>query len=670
MLIRRLQLNNFRQFKGKQTLDFSCDKDKNVTVLLGDNTFGKTTILQAFNWCLYGVADLNNADFLLNYDVASENAGIQKKSEVSVILELEHSNYEYSICRSQGYIDRSNEEWIPQPSKLEISYKEKEGNNKGLSKTVPQGKEQEVINSILPRSLSGYFFFDTERVSDISKRKDLAEAVKGLLGLTQVANARKHLGSEELKTTVLGYWYTHLDTKGEELAKTAKDKIDSLRAKIEQAEDDINNYEKELESLNNQKETTENILIENKNTAELQQRRQLLENELNQYTQSKKEAVQSLLTNYSNSAFMYYMLPLMDEAEKILVDAHLEDKGIRDMTESSIRDIIERGYCICGAKIEKNEDGTGNEAYQHILDELKYLPPASIGTEIQNYKELLNSDRHNISCFFQTIESEYKSIQQNQDEIIKREEEIESIDKTISGKANMKIYNDNLNQIKGKIKDFTAKKYYAENDINRYNDEIKSNQKTIDDLVISTSNNTKLIEYMAYAKNICDWIDEQYKTKENKIKNDLEAKVDTIFSEMYQGKRHVKIDDNYNVTLLSDVHGQEIASGESEGANRVKNFAFIAGLVDLAKEKATFGKGKKDSITWNNETYPLVMDAPFSNADEGHIKNISSVLPNVANQVIMFVMNKDWQYAKPVIEDRVGKYCTLKKISEVYTEIE
>ena len=55
------------------------------------------------------------------------------------------------------------------------------------------------------------------------------------------------------------------------------------------------------------------------------------------------------------------------------------------------------------------------------------------------------------------------------------------------------------------------------------------------------------------------------------------------------------------------------------------------------------------------------MDAPFSNADETHIKNISAVLPEVANQVIMFVMEKDWQYAESVMNVRVGKYCKLKK---------
>jgi len=150
----------------------------------------------------------------------------------------------------------------------------------------------------------------------------------------------------------------------------------------------------------------------------------------------------------------------------------------------------------------------------------------------------------------------------------------------------------------------------------------------------------------------------------------LQERVNDIFSRMYHGERRVQIDKQYHVTLFAQINGKEVVTGESEGLKRVKNFAFIAGLVDLAKEKATLGKTVVDSVSWENEAYPLVMDAPFSNADETHIKNISSVLPEVANQVIMFVMEKDWQYAESVMEVRVGKYCKLKKLSESCTEIE
>ena len=37
MLIKTLRMENFRQFRGTTKVDFSCDPEKNVTIILGDN---------------------------------------------------------------------------------------------------------------------------------------------------------------------------------------------------------------------------------------------------------------------------------------------------------------------------------------------------------------------------------------------------------------------------------------------------------------------------------------------------------------------------------------------------------------------------------------------------------------------------------------------------------
>lgn len=669
MLIKSITLHNFRQFKGKQKLEFSSDSQKNVTVLLGDNTFGKTTILQAFNWCLYGIADFpkdSNPDFLLNLEVSNELAGVQQKSEVYVELILEHKDMEYIILRKQPYVDRGYGNWTALQPQLTVSYKEG-----GITKQVREGEEQRIINSILPQSLSGYFFFDTERVSDISSRRDLSDAVRGLLGLAAVGNARKHLGSRTLKATAIGQWSASLDSSGDERARQAQDTIARETERMEALEREIESAEKELISLNAQKEKIAEILRDNQNTAELQRRKQVLESRLESERRELETCNKLFLDYFSNSAITYFMLPLMDQSEACLVNANVDDRGIRDITESSIRDIIKRRRCICGAEIEVSEDGkTGNSTYLHILEELRFVPPAHIGTAIQNFKQLLAADRRNTSLFYPTIEQKYKEIQKHRDTIASLEDEIARIDESIFGKENMGSYEADMNRIKENIKRMTEKKARCDRDIGACQSAIESAQKLYDSLVSASERNKKLITYIAYAEQICDWIDETYAEKEQEMRVKLQERVNDIFGKMYHGERRVQIDKQYHVTLFAQLNGKEIVTGESEGLKRVKNFAFIAGLVDLAKEKATLGHSATDSITWDNEAYPLVMDAPFSNADETHIKNISAVLPAVANQVIMFVMEKDWQYAEPVMADRVGKYCKLKKYSESHTEIE
>lgn len=48
MLLKKIRYSNFRPFIGQQEIDFMADSDKddaNVTVILGENTFGKSEFI-------------------------------------------------------------------------------------------------------------------------------------------------------------------------------------------------------------------------------------------------------------------------------------------------------------------------------------------------------------------------------------------------------------------------------------------------------------------------------------------------------------------------------------------------------------------------------------------------------------------------------------------------
>lgn len=112
---------------------------------------------------------------------------------------------------------------------------------------------------------------------------------------------------------------------------------------------------------------------------------------------------------------------------------------------------------------------------------------------------------------------------------------------------------------------------------------------------------------------------------------------------MYHGERAIIIDEKYRVRY------SDVKTEESDGLKAVKSFAFIASLVSMAKDKILDDEEMK-----LGQDYPLVMDAPFSNVDEIHIDNICRILPHTANQVIMAVMKKDWDYAATNLSSYVG----------------
>jgi len=54
MYIEKIIINNFKIYCGENVVTLTPVSDRNVTIISGDNGYGKTTFLTALVWCLYG----------------------------------------------------------------------------------------------------------------------------------------------------------------------------------------------------------------------------------------------------------------------------------------------------------------------------------------------------------------------------------------------------------------------------------------------------------------------------------------------------------------------------------------------------------------------------------------------------------------------------------------
>lgn len=662
MLIKSLRYKNFRQFKGEKQIMFSCDPQKNVTIILGDNTFGKTTLLQMFNWCFYDKAIFNdNSDFLLNLELASAMYNGDDPVEVLVEIVLEHEGRDYTIARKQDYL-KVNGTVTHRDSKLKVTFKDLSTGKTGY---IEKDKDMKsVINLILPEDLSGYFFFDTERVQNVAERKDLSASVKGLLGLTVLDNALKHLGKEESKTTVIGSFYEDLKKNDDSKAAEALDEIQAAEEAREYQQKIKDDAESEIDNYERRREILEGKIRDLQTTTELQKRKDQLTRDI----KSEKDALEKIYSEFpvlfGDDAVWFFAQPLYRQAMEFLEQAKVDDKGISDVTANTIKELIKNGRCLCGAEIVDD-----NDAYRHLMEQIKYVPPESIGTTIKNFKkDIQQYDKiNNNDRFFQTIQSRIADILRFKNRIQEWEEEIADIEQQIEGKDDAKKYQIELNDVKTRLKDKTKAKELAIAKIAEAESRKERFKKIYDTLIAKSDKGREIRRYLAYAIKIQEWIQGYYNEEESKIRSELQEHVNVIFQRMYHGERMLEINEKYQTVLYSvipETH-EKVISGESEGLIRVKNFAFIAGLVDLAKDKTL--KVGEDKL--ENEPYPLILDAPFSNADEEHIKNISRELPMVAEQVIMFVMKKDWRYAETVILDKVNQMYSLEKHSDTYSTI-
>ena len=185
-----------------------------------------------------------------------------------------------------------------------------------------------------------------------------------------------------------------------------------------------------------------------------------------------------------------------------------------------------------------------------------------------------------------------------------------------------------------------------------------------------TESNNRLQRYISYAEALFNWFDASYSRREQEVKDDLAESVNRIFSEMYHGHRVVSIDANYQIKLLAVIGASQEEIAETGGLRAIKNFAYISGLVDIARKRVVQEIQTSESneeIANETEPYPLVMDAPFSATDEKHIDNISRIIASKAERVIIIIVQKDWVYAKPAIISKIGKSYVIENIDNSET---
>lgn len=610
MFLKYIKLKDFRQYTGTQEIQLSSptlgEEDKNVTIILGQNTAGKTTLLQAFKWCFYGKTDFKKENLLNSDKVDKMKPG--DKEDVRVEIALIHGDIEYIIYRKQTYNITSTGKLSKEPSEVEVTFKDKDGQ----TKSVTHGQVAEAINEILPEDLSNYFFFDTERIGSISAKNDVSTAVKGLLGLTVLANAMDHLNKGE-KSSVIGQFKSSYDDKGNEAIKVAKNKLHQKSDEKEKLEEEIKKYKAEKDRNLKIKDDLNEKLISLKSVADDQKQKNKLEISLTNTCKKQQAKQNQFKGKYNQSILSIVAAPLIKEVNKLLHETEIDDKGVIDITSRTIDEILKRQKCICGTEFCQ-----GDEHYLALIHERSFVPPESLGTSINKFKLEMKNWEDNAVSGANELQLLVEDINELSESIGEYESAINFLAKKILGKEDAAKYQEQMNKVVAIIHDYEQKIEEANQTLGVLANSIGNVKKEYDSLVEIKGKNLEIATYIAYAKEIYAIIEKTYSKKERLIRTALEEKVNDIFTHMYHGQRYLKIDEKYQVTLYNS--GGSVSTEASTGLETVKNFAFITGLVALAKEKLANNEADTD-LELESEAYPLVMDAPFSNADETHVKN-------------------------------------------------
>lgn len=189
MIIKRLTLNNFGIYEGNNTFEMTAKKP--VVLIGGLNGCGKTTFLEAVLLALYGNSSpaYRDSDYSTygNYLRAHSSKGaVGRESSVELEFVLSSGGEEttYCVCRS----------WNTKSAR--ISQKTEVFRNGHLDSNLTNNWAM-YVEDILPSALSGFFFFDGEKIAELvasdDENKQMKESVKALLGIDLVDSLQKDL---------------------------------------------------------------------------------------------------------------------------------------------------------------------------------------------------------------------------------------------------------------------------------------------------------------------------------------------------------------------------------------------------------------------------------------------------------------------------------------------
>ena len=646
MIIKSIELNNFRIYKGVNQIVLTPDGEKNIIIVSGNNGFGKTTFLMSLVWCLYG-KNMEKVDDLYKKEI-DEKGGYNKYIGNSLNTQAAQEG-ETRFSVSVTFTDVE----IPNTTCTEItiirSYDSATNTNDEL-KILIDGKDNDLFSDkneeemfirdyILPIEIAKFFFFDAEKIVSFAQintpeqRAELSKAYSQVLGIQKYDELKKEL--EKLQDDYRRESAQPKDKKefNELLASIAtdEDSIADIDSKITELHEDLTLLKYELNELQ-EKLIREGDLMSLDKLKELKAQQEKCQSDVNESQEGLKDLysyipfglagndISTLITQLKEEkAYRQNKLQLEGVEEKtddILNDldrarnnfnGHIDVK-IRSFYEDEIRKLIlKHFYSDFDATKYKDfltlHDFTDIQFDDFISLITKVKESKSLFEELSNKYSKAKAELYSIERKIREAEKNAESdyIQNLRKKKDTKEREITNIHEEI---ARLNILKE---QTKDNIKASKQKKEILSKKI-----DVSAKNKAVDDEA------TRLIHTIQ--KFLLRFKDEKKKALEKKLESKL---ISFLHKKELVHKVVVDIQGNgEDVDInLYDSNDRKIDKGIlSMGERQMFASALLGALVEETELE-----------------FPVFIDSPMQKFDINHSQNIlTKFYPNVSKQVILF----------------------------------
>ena len=664
MKLLRAEFENFRLLRDLE-LEFSSDPEKKLTVIRAANESGKTTLLHALQWALYGDAALpGKGDGFRLYPIdwdGSEGKRVTIMATVEFELtthrriagEMRETHRRFRLVRSAFENVDSQSRRSPSTVKL-FALKE--------AGAAPIDAPEALINEELPPELRETFFTDGDRAlsfieADVAlstKRERVQRAIRSLLGLGVIDDAVKHVRKSAAEVNRKAKQVS----SGSELKKIASD-LEAINEDLTRLEDDLEDAKQQFAAFDEKMNKTNRKIEAALQKGDKEKLRKELEITLNEIKQLDKELV-TANKEHSNlfrgrSIATDLLGPLLGKAYDKLEELHDQGK-IPNATIPVLQDRLEAEICICGETLEDGDpDGDRRRAHiqtligdsqradeiQEIITELYYgAKPLQSGEEAssnawpEEYKKVIER-RDDIQTRRDEAGRKYRGLELQLDAL--PDTDIQGLRETLRG------YKDQRDR-------FLAKRSATETKLVALRDERDKLESDRDRLLSEEKKGTRVLAERDVIEDMIKVLESAYE----RITDEELAKVgelmNKIFLEMIgadpdQGAiiRRAEISRDFDIIVYGPNDRTLNPDRDLNGASRrALTLAFILALTKVSEVEA-----------------PNVIDTPLG-MTSGYVKrSILRTAVRESAQLVLFLTHDEIAGCEDIIDEAAGAIFTL-----------
>ncbi|MFD1035491.1 AAA family ATPase [Sphingomonas hankookensis] len=644
--IKSLHLKDFGAFKGEQAFDLPSDEG--VTVFYGENMRGKTTLLNAFRFALFGKIIGRGRRAVSFHDMINWEARADGARSFEVRLELSHAGADYRLTRtcrpkSGAGAPAGHSDYVAD------YYLERGGH------ILPAQQAAIELERILPEQIARFFLFDGELLQeyedllhgDTDMGPKISQAIERILGLPTLTKSRDtlKLALDKAEERVA------VAAQGDQKTREFGNQLQSLVEEREVLTQDLFRHERDLEGLRAKKVAIEDDMRRRERMATLLDKRDRLAGEvggLQKIISEKKDDIGKAMA----PAWSAIIRPRL----VVAVTAHRA-------REVELQSAVTRAQVL--HSLAEGHEASCPTCLQTVPPEaqakIRAMLPSGQGSTDEAQRELGGVRRRLDALEAQLAVSNpealrllWADLEAKRLEMYAKSAEIEEIEKQLTGDAE--------DELKGLRRDYDSivRQIAAlEEGIKATNEKLAGNanyrdniQKRLDKLAGGQMDSERRRRDMA--SRLYELFKDSVDVYRDQLRHRVEADASRYFKLLTteQDYAGLRINDSYGLMIVHR-DGSDIPV-RSAGAEHVVALSLVAALQNNAQLRG-----------------PIVIDSPFGRLDGGHRSRIVEVLPDMADQVVLLVYEEELPpaRAREALKGRLRSEWALERQSARHTEL-